>query len=324
MAYTVKFQTESKYKSISYGSNSIYNSACGPASLCNALKALGLADVSIPTMCQLAISCGARVDGGTVMATLLKAAAPKYHFTYRTTSKNAELLTHLKAGGVAILHNGSSYKLFSNSGHFVAAVAASGSTITVLDSYWYNGKYTASSIRRNYVSVVQKGVVKTSLTQCGKATIDRSPSYYLISREVISDTKNTEKDVEDMTESDVRKIIAAEAAAQAKKAVSSWATDAWNAAVSAGVLDGTAPQGNLTREQFAVVLRRLGLVGGSDTPSGWAADAWDAATDAGVLDGTNPHGVVTREMLAQTFYALGLLDTVQVDGGTMEAHKSTE
>ena len=323
MGYTVKFQTESKYKSISYGSNSIYNSACGPASLCNALKALGLADVSIPTMCKLAVSCGARVDGGTVMATLLKAAAPKYHFCYRTTSKNAELLAHLNAGGVAILHNGSSYKLFSNSGHFVTAVAASGSTITVLDSYWYDGKYTASSIRRNYVSVVQKGVIKTSLNRCGKATIDRSPSYYLISREVITD-KNTGKDVEDMTESDVRKIIAAEAEAQAKKAVSNWATDAWNAAVSAGVLDGTAPQGNLTREQFAVVLRRLGMVGGSDTPSSWAADAWTAATDAGVLDGTNPHCVVTREMLAQTFYALGLLDTVQVDGGTMEAHKSTE
>lgn len=323
MAYTVKFQTESKYKSISYGSNSIYNSACGPASLCNALQALGLADVSIPTMCQLAVSCGARVNGGTVMATLLRETARKYHFTYSTTSSNAELLAHLKAGGVAILHNGSRYKLFSNSGHFVTAVAASGTTITVLDSYWYDGKYTASSIRRNYISVVQKGVVKTSLTQCGKATADRRPSYYLISREVITD-KNTGKDVNDMTEAEVRKIIAAEAAAQAKKAVSNWATDAWNAAVSAGVLDGTAPQGNLTREQFAVVLRRLGLVGGSDVPSDWAADAWTKATDAGVLDGTNPHGVVTREMLAQTFYALGLLDTVQVDLGTMESHKSTD
>ncbi len=196
MSYTVKFQTESKYKSISYGSNSIYNSACGPASLCNALKALGLADVSIPTMCQLAVSCGARVDGGTLMLPLLKAAAPKYHFTYRATSKNAELLAHLNAGGVAVLHAGSAYPLFSTSGHFVTAVAASGNTITVLDSYWYNGKYTASSIRRNYISVVQKGVVKTSLTQCGKATIDRSPSYYLISREVIEENPTEEKEKE--------------------------------------------------------------------------------------------------------------------------------
>lgn len=183
MAYDVKFQTEQAYKSIKYGQGTIYSSACGPASLCNALNVLGIADVSIPTMCNLAVSCGARVQGGTLMAPLLKAAAPKYHFAYRTTSKNAELLAHLKAGGAAILHAGSAYQLFSNSGHFVTAVAASGQTITVLDSYWYSGKYTASSIRRNYVSVVSKGVVKTSLTQCGKATIDRSPSYYLISRE---------------------------------------------------------------------------------------------------------------------------------------------
>ena len=306
MAYVVKFQTESKYKSIRYGSNSIYNSACGPASLCNALKALGLADVSIPTMCKLAVSCGARVDGGTVMATLLKVAAPKYHFCYRTTSKNAELLAHLKAGGVAILHNGSSYKLFSNSGHFVAAVAASGSTITVLDSYWYNGKYTASSIRRNYVSVVQKGVIKTSLTQCGKATIDRSPSYYLISREVITD-KNTGKDVEDMTEAEVRKIIDQVAEEKAKKAVSSWAAEAFAAATDAGVLDGTQPQAPLTREQFAAVMVRLHLCGNDNNPSSWAADAFQTATDAGVLDGSNPHGYVTREMLAQVLQNCSLI-----------------
>ena len=308
MSYTVKFQTESKYKSISYGSNSIYNSACGPASLCNALQALGLADVSIPTMCQLAVSCGARVDGGTVMATLLKAAAPKYHFRYRTTSKNAELLAHLKAGGAAILHNGSSYKLFSNSGHFVAAVAASGNTITVLDSYWYNGKYTASSTRRNYVSVVQKGVIKTSLTQCGKATADRSPSYYLISREVITD-KNAGKDVNDMTEAEVRKIIEAVATERAKKAVSSWAAEAFAAATTAGILDGTHPQAPLTREQFATVLVRLHLCGNDNNPSSWAADAFQAATDAGILDGSNPHGYVTREMLAQVLRNLSLIGT---------------
>ena len=306
MAYTVKFQTESKYKSISYGSNSIYNSACGPASLCNALKALGLADVSIPTMCKLAVSCGARVDGGTVMATLLKAAAPKYHFRYRTTSKNAELLAHLKAGGAAILHAGSSYKLFSTSGHFVTAAAASGQTITVLDSYWYSGKYTASSIRRNYVSVVQRGVIKTSLTQCGKATIDRSPSYYLISREVITN-KNTGKDVDDMTEAEVRKIIDQVAEEKAKKAVSSWAAEAFAAATDAGVLDGTSPQAPLTREQFAAVMVRLHLCGNDNNPSSWAADAFQAATDAGVLDGSNPHGYVTREMLAQVLRNLSLI-----------------
>ncbi len=198
IGYAVKFQTEEKYKSIRYGQGTIYSSACGPASLCNALQVLGIADISIPTMCSIAVAAGARVEGGTLMTPLLRAAASKYHFAYSTTSKNAELLTHLKAGGAAILHAGSSYKLFSTSGHFVTAAAASGQTITVLDSYWYSGKYTASSIRRNYVSVVQKGVVKTSLTQCGKATIDRSPSYYLISREIVTDRKPNEQEEEDL------------------------------------------------------------------------------------------------------------------------------
>ena len=179
--YDVTFQTEARYKSVKYGQGTIYSSACGPASLCNALKVLGIASVSLPTMCKLAVSCGARVTGGTDMHQLLRAASKKYAFAYRTTSKNAELLAHLKSGGTAILHAGTEYKLFSTSGHFVCAAAAKGSTITVLDSYWYSSKYTSSAIRRNYAHVVNKGVVQTSLTQCGKATIDRAPSYYLLS-----------------------------------------------------------------------------------------------------------------------------------------------
>ena len=180
--YTVTFQTETKYKSVSYGGNSVYSSACGPASLCNALRAAGIADVDLLTMCRLAVSCGSRVDGGTDMAALLKAASAKYGFTYVSTSKNADLLAHLKQGGTAILHGGSSYKLFSSGGHFVAAAGVSGQTVTVLDSYWYDGKYTATTLRKNNVKVLAKGIIQTSLTQCGKATIDRNPSYYLITK----------------------------------------------------------------------------------------------------------------------------------------------
>ncbi|MCI6831054.1 MAG: SH3 domain-containing protein [Clostridiales bacterium] len=178
--YTVTFQTESKYKVVRYGGNSVYNSACGPASLCNALRAAGIADVGLLTMCKLAVSCGARVDGGTDMQTLLKAASEKYGFSFTGTYKNAYLRKHLKAGGTAILHAGSAYQLFANGGHFVAAVGASGDVITVLDSYWYDGKYTSTTLRRDNVKVIAKGVIQTSLIQCGKATIDRNPSYYLI------------------------------------------------------------------------------------------------------------------------------------------------
>lgn len=41
---------------------------------------------------------------------------------------------------------------------------------------------------------------------------------------------------------------------------SAWAKKSWGKATVAGVVDGTNPQGALTREQFAVILDRLGLV----------------------------------------------------------------
>ena len=41
---------------------------------------------------------------------------------------------------------------------------------------------------------------------------------------------------------------------------SPWAKEAWEKAVALGIFDGTNPQGNLTREQAAVILDRLGLL----------------------------------------------------------------
>lgn len=41
---------------------------------------------------------------------------------------------------------------------------------------------------------------------------------------------------------------------------SDWAIDAWQRAYEKGVMDGTNPQADLTREQLAVVLHRLGVI----------------------------------------------------------------
>lgn len=282
----------------------LHNSVCGPASLCNALDALGIASVSVKAMCAYAVSVDARVEGGTDEAVLLRNAAKKYGFSYKTTSKNAEMLAHLKAGGVAILHGGSSYKLFSDSGHFVCAVAANGNTVTVLDSFWYSGKYKRNAIRKNYVSVVDDGIIKTSITQCGKATADRSPSYYLISKAQKNDNKKVQ--VEDMTEAEVRQLIADEATKQAKLAVSDWAKSAWADAVEAKLLDDDRPQAPMTRQEFAAELKKLGFAGRATEPDDWAKAAWDAAEQAGIMTG-DPRGYVTREMLAQVFKNVGLI-----------------
>ena len=45
------------------------------------------------------------------------------------------------------------------------------------------------------------------------------------------------------------------------KTASAWAADAWKALTDAGITDGSAPQAPLTREQLAVMLQRLGLIG---------------------------------------------------------------
>lgn len=92
MGYNVHFQTNAAYKKIGYGQGTVYSSGCGPASLCNALDALDIASVTVKVMCAYSVSVGARVTGGTDESVLLKHAAKKYGFTYRTTSKNAELL----------------------------------------------------------------------------------------------------------------------------------------------------------------------------------------------------------------------------------------
>ena len=303
MSYNVHFQTMPAYKGIKYGQGTVYTSGCGCAALCNALDALGIARVSVKAMCAYAVSVDARVKGGTDEGVLLRNASKKYGFTYRTTSKNAELLAHLKSGGVAILHGGNSYKLFSDSGHFVCAVAASGNTVTVLDSFWYEGKYKRNAIRRNYVYVEDDGIIKTSIVQCGKATADRSPSYYLISKSGKGDNK---KEVEDMTEAEVRKIIADEATKQAKLAVSDWAKSAWADAVKAKLLDDDRPQAAVTRQELAAELKKLGFAGRADAPSDWAKAAWTATEQAGVMTG-DPHGYVTREMLAQVLKNTGLV-----------------
>lgn len=176
-------QTLSAYKNVRYGKNSIYNSGCGPATLANALMVLGIADITVKDACAFAVSCKARVEGGTDMHKLLDAASKKWKVTYTTTSSNAKLAAHLRAGGVAVMNQGSKYKVFSNGGHYVLAAAIdSADRVTVIDSYWNTNKYKTWPAYHAKSKALSRCFVRTPLEWCGKATADRSPSYYLISK----------------------------------------------------------------------------------------------------------------------------------------------
>ena len=56
---------------------------------------------------------------------------------------------------------------------------------------------------------------------------------------------------------DVQKELSGGETVSTKNQPSSWAKDAWEWAKKEGLLDGTRPKDNLTREEFAVVLKRL-------------------------------------------------------------------
>lgn len=78
------------------------------------------------------------------------------------------------------------------------------------------------------------------------------------------------KEVEDMTEQQVKAIVEKvlterdEAIAQANAKIAKWSADAWNEAKQAGLFDGTRPGAPLTRQEAAILCKRLGLIGGRE------------------------------------------------------------
>ena len=313
MSYNYHEQTLTSYRNVRYGSNTIYNAGCGPASLCNALDALGLGSYTVKRMCTYSTSVGARVDGGTDMHVLLRHAANRYGFTYRTSNKNAELADHLRSGGVAIMNQGNRYGVFANGGHYVCAVAIDNNDrVTIIDSYWNSTKYRTWPKYHAKSKVLSRCIVTTPLYWCGRATVDRSPSYYLISKPTKNAQESVERNTDTMTETEVRKLIDTVAEEKAKQTVSQWAADAWIAAKNAGIMDGTSPRKPLTREEYATTIGRLGLIPTDSEPSAWASDIWKAAVAAGVVDGTDPHGLVTREMAVQMLVNAGLIEGTKI------------
>lgn len=76
-----------------------------------------------------------------------------------------------------------------------------------------------------------------------------------------ADETTKKEDDEMLTYEQFEKYMDRYLGALAAKDPSAWAADAWRALENAGITDGTKPQAALTREQLAVMLMRLGLIG---------------------------------------------------------------
>ena len=76
------------------------------------------------------------------------------------------------------------------------------------------------------------------------------------------DVANQMKGEEDVTQEQFNQMMETYLIQQRDRETSQWAAKAWEQAAANGIFDGTNPQGNLTREQAALVLDRLGLLEG--------------------------------------------------------------
>lgn len=159
---------------------------------------------TVKQMAEFSVKNGARGDNGTIMSVLLEALCKKNkNFSYTTTSDEAKLVSHLKAGGMAAVNQGDSYDVFSSAGHFVVAYKMNGSNIEILDPYMYDGKYSRGKRPDRIVKKTTYGCI-VSKSEISKATADRSPSYYLVTYKKPSD-KPTVKAGDKVVFTDTRK-----------------------------------------------------------------------------------------------------------------------
>ncbi len=154
----------------------IYTSGCCPVSVANILRNLcGITDATSENMCALATESGARYDGGTDPLKMLDAAAAKWGgFTYQYSNSMDELQQCLSEGGMALAHTsgatGGATGLFADNGHFVALVSGDASTITAVDPYWTENKWTGNEVRKaNAVETDVHGVVNVQTNAVGAA-----------------------------------------------------------------------------------------------------------------------------------------------------------
>ena len=80
-----------------------------------------------------------------------------------------------------------------------------------------------------------------------------------------ADTQQTtkdsvEKEIKAMTDKEFAQYMDRYRAAKANQQPHPYAAEAWSKAKAAGIVDGSKPQCELTREQFVVILQRLGLL----------------------------------------------------------------
>ena len=169
-----------KYAAPGYETATVKSGGCGVCAAVNAVGALTGKAVAVREMRDFALTCGARVSGGTDLKKLCAALAKTYGLKYTVSNSVSELSAHLEQGGVAIC-NTAGKGMFSTGGHYVTALGLLGGKICLADSGLYAGKY--DSAKRRKAVTLTGDLLLTDAAVLDADCTGRWPRYYLLSRE---------------------------------------------------------------------------------------------------------------------------------------------
>lgn len=171
------------YPCPSYPQATVKTSGCGPCAVLNCVENMTSLRFKMADWISYVMDNGARIDGGTSISRILTALKQDYGFEYTATNDEVKIKEHLAAGKMGVFHGGYG-NVFSSAGHFLAlaGMTAEGKII-LIDSGWYQGKYSGSFRKQRVAESTEKGVIYSSwqyLEADKKYKQNQSPNYYLI------------------------------------------------------------------------------------------------------------------------------------------------
>lgn len=182
------------YPAPGYENATIKSGGCGVCSMLNVLLNITDRQASVESMAALAQKSGARVSGGTDMNVLMREVIKAYPELQCCSSNDIEAVREtLEKGGAAIVNADGRNKIFSTGGHYITVTGIDGDSVTVLDSGYYNGKYSVYG-REKYVRVLGRGILESTLSALDKDSRERNPRFYLFEN-TGKETKEEESDM---------------------------------------------------------------------------------------------------------------------------------
>lgn len=125
----------------------IGTSGCGLCCLCMTVEHLTGKTLELTECVRLSEESGANFCAGCSMRILGPIVAEQYGLTFRRTGDVDALITHLQAGGEAIVlvhkQEDGSPGIFTARGHYMLLTATVGSEVTILDPNYVKNKFKA-------------------------------------------------------------------------------------------------------------------------------------------------------------------------------------